>query len=120
MATISREGYMLVDTKGQGAARYMIKDVYKGTWEGFSNDEGEAIEMLDRLAAYGVNYFSAREALENGYEKGDTTLQRGYIKANEDPMKARVYIAGGSRKGQLYYLIHNPQSSQYCIRQYLI
>lgn len=119
MTNITRPGYVLIDTKGEGAARYMIKNTATGEWEFFSNNYNTAIEALDRLAEYGVNYLSLKEALNEGYKLADTTLQRGYVKTGEDPLKARIRWAGGKRKNQPYILLNNPHSSQYCIRQYL-
>ena len=77
------------------------------TW--FVEDEPGAAEQR-------VTY---REALQAGYLLGDTALQRGYVSRNADPGDAVVYVAGGSRHGQLYVLLNNPDSNRYCIRQYL-
>lgn len=60
-----------------------------------------------------------KEALDNGYELADRKHTRGYVSTKEDPMKARIQTAEGYRNGDLYVLLHNPNSTQYCIRQYL-
>ena len=67
----------------------------------------------------GAERMTYREALQAGYLLGDTALQRGYVSRNADPGDAVVYVAGGSRHGQLYVLLNNPDSNRYCIRQYL-
>lgn len=59
------------------------------------------------------------EALEAGYVPAGTALQRGYVSRLANPNEAEVRVAGGTRHGQLYVLLNNPQSNQYCIRQYL-
>lgn len=60
-----------------------------------------------------------KDALENGYEFADRKYTQGYVSAKEDPMNAYVWTADGYRKGELYVLIHNPNSTRFCIRQYL-
>lgn len=61
-----------------------------------------------------------RKALEAGYRKGRTALQCGYVSRRSDAMEAEVLTAGGNCKGEKYVLISNPNSTYYCIRQYLI
>ena len=45
--------------------------------------------------------------------------QRGYVsrRANIDDRPIRV--AGGARKGELYYTVASPISTQYCVRVYI-
>lgn len=61
-----------------------------------------------------------KQAIEQGYKTADTKYQRGYIsrKANIDDLP--VMTAGGNRKNQLYVLLPCWNSSQYCVRQYLV
>ena len=63
--------------------------------------------------------YTYQDAINQGYHAADTAYQRGYISRRADPMQQPIHIAGGSRKGQLYILLPNAQSTQYCIRQYL-
>lgn len=115
MNTISRPGYILIDTKGEGAARYMIKNAATGEWEFFSNSYKDAMEALDRLVEYGVPYFSVMEALDNGYTFADITIddnQKKVVDINQ------IFIAKGSRKGQLYYRM-KPAYANYVVRCYL-
>lgn len=65
---------------------------------------------------YGMTY---REAVQAGYVPCGTALQRGYVSRRANPNEQVVHVAGGTRHGQLYVLLNNPQSNQYCIRQYL-
>lgn len=59
------------------------------------------------------------EALKDGYTQNDLKYQRGYVSRKVDIRKQPVLIAGGSRKGQLYILLPNFDSTQYCFRAYL-
>lgn len=59
------------------------------------------------------------EAKAAGYRATNTSLQRGYVRVGLRDNDMPVRVAGGSRKGQLYVLMHNPQSTMYCIRQYI-
>lgn len=58
-------------------------------------------------------------AINAGYILADTTLQRGYVSVKQAAQDAPIHVAGGNRRGQLYVLLHNPSSTQYCYRQYL-
>lgn len=59
------------------------------------------------------------EAIDAGYTLADTTLQRGYVSIRQSAQDAPIHTAGGNRCGQLYVLLHNPNSTMYCYRQYL-
>lgn len=59
------------------------------------------------------------DAKAAGYRATSTALQRGYIRVGLRDIDMPVRIAGGNRKGQYYVLMHNPQSTMYCIRQYI-
>lgn len=60
------------------------------------------------------------EARKQGYICGDTTYTQGYISRRAfDIDKARIHVAGGSRKGQLFVLIPCYNSTRFCLRQYL-
>lgn len=59
------------------------------------------------------------DAVDAGYTLADVTYQRGYVSARQPSSSAPVHIAGGNRRGQLYVLLHNPNSTVYCYRQYL-
>lgn len=65
------------------------------------------------------------DAIASGYvaRVSNQVLQRGYIRKQDETHNffgsSKVFVASGSRKGQLYILVHNPTSSLYCIRQYL-
>lgn len=61
-----------------------------------------------------------KEALANGYTKGDTSLARGYISRKTKIDGIEVQTAQGRRKGQLYVELPNWDSTQYHIRQYLV
>lgn len=63
---------------------------------------------------------TVKELKAHGYVETDSTYQRGYIRRrgyDEDAQQVRT--AGGSRKGQYYYLAPAYQTSQYCIRRYM-
>lgn len=60
------------------------------------------------------------EALDMGYRMGDIKYQRGYVSRRVDVLEQPVKEAGGSRKGELYVLIPNRYSTNYCYRQYLV
>lgn len=60
------------------------------------------------------------EALSQGYVQGDTKLSRGYTSRKVDPATQPVLVASGSRHGDLYVELPNPDSTYYgTIRQYL-
>ena len=60
------------------------------------------------------------DALAQGYTPGDTTLSRGYTSRGVDTAAQPVLVAGGSRRGQAYVELPNPDSTMYgTIRQYL-
>lgn len=60
------------------------------------------------------------EAIAAGYTRGDAAYQRGYVSRKAMPDENRpVFVAGGRRKGQLYYLAPCADSTQYCYRIYL-
>lgn len=59
------------------------------------------------------------EALAAGYRRIDTKFQRGYISRRSDINSLPVRIAGGSRRGELYYLSPSWKSTVYCYRVYL-
>ncbi|MEG0578377.1 MAG: hypothetical protein RR490_00430 [Niameybacter sp.] len=56
-----------------------------------------------------------KQAIENGYTKGHTAYQRGYISRKTD-INTQTVLTG--RKG-LYVLIPAFNTTIYCIRQYL-
>ena len=60
------------------------------------------------------------EALNAGYRDGDVTFQRGYVSRRVSVLDQPVKEAGGNRKGQLYVLLPNYRSTNYCYRQYLV
>ncbi|MDO5835644.1 MAG: hypothetical protein Q4P17_03975 [Methanobacterium sp.] len=62
-----------------------------------------------------------KEAKKRGWTVTDTSLERGYVSVKDNPNDAPLMYAGdrGKRAGQFYILLHNPNSSQYAIRQYL-
>jgi len=67
------------------------------------------------------HFQNVHAAFAAGYTvTGDMALQRGYVSRKKDPLDGPVYAAGGSRKGQLFFLVPNRKSSQFCYRQYLI
>lgn len=60
------------------------------------------------------------EARKEGYVECDSSYQRGYVTRkprSEDDIP--VFVAGGKRKGQLYYCAPTRTSTQYCLRRYL-
>lgn len=62
---------------------------------------------------------SFKEAISNGYQMGSTSFQRGYISRKTNTNDQPVKVAGGNRRGELYILLPNYDSTKYCIRQYL-
>ena len=62
---------------------------------------------------------TAREALKKGYTAVETRLQHGYISRKTTLETAPVIKAGGRRKGQLYFLWPNFESTRYCYRVYI-
>lgn len=58
------------------------------------------------------------QATEAGYKLGDYRRQRGYVSRKPANDRA-VFVAGGNRAGELYYLAPCFDSSQYCWRVYL-
>lgn len=63
---------------------------------------------------------TVRDYLDNGYRVDDAAYQRGYVSRKADIHQSEVMIAGGSRKGQPYFLGPCFHSSQYCLRHYLV
>lgn len=64
---------------------------------------------------------TVKELKALGYTWGDTSWQRGYIKrTGYDEDEQTVHVAGGSRKGQYYYLAPAKDTSLYCVRQYMV
>lgn len=59
------------------------------------------------------------EALAAGYHRIDTKFQRGYVSRRSDINALPVHVAGGSRRGELYYLSPSWKSTTYCYRVYL-
>jgi len=59
------------------------------------------------------------EAIAAGYHVADTVTEAGYISRKMDVGAGDVYIAGGRRKGQLYALIPNWNSTRFYYRVYL-
>ena len=118
----------LVESKG-GAGLYAVSEGY---WEPTEKiwlrsrcgggDDYDPVSIRFRGSAppdgthYGMTY---REALQAGYVDADQTLQRGYVSRRANPDEAEVYVAGGTRHGELYVLRTNRRSNEYCIRQYL-
>lgn len=62
---------------------------------------------------------TVKEALANGYRKGESAYQRKYISRKTDIDSQEVKVAGGSRKGQLYYNAPCWTSTNYSYRVYL-
>ena len=60
------------------------------------------------------------EALNAGYKLGDVRLQLGYVSRRCDPGNQPVLKAGSYRRGELYVLLPNYNSTRYCYRQYLV
>ena len=47
------------------------------------------------------------------------TYQRGYVSRRANIDDRQIRVAGGTRKGELYYTISSPNSTQYCVRVYI-
>jgi hypothetical protein len=61
------------------------------------------------------------DALNAGYVVADVRWTQGYVSRRPPPVAERnVYVAGGDRKGQLYYMEPSYHSTQYCHRVYLV
>ena len=56
-----------------------------------------------------------------GYDVGGYSerYQRGYVSRRANRLDQRVYVAGGTRRGELYYLAPTYASTQYCVRVYI-
>lgn len=60
------------------------------------------------------------DAYAAGMREGRTMYQRGYVtRKHRDPEDIEVLEAGGYRRGELYYLAPNKNSTHYCYRVYL-
>ena len=59
------------------------------------------------------------DALSEGYEVVDCSLQRGYVSRKVTIKDCVIKVAGGKRKGQIYALVPSYRSTQYCRRFYL-
>ena len=57
-----------------------------------------------------------KEAKTKGYKDGRTAYQRGYVSRKINIDNQPVLESG---RGELYVLLPNWNSTQYCIRQYL-
>ena len=71
-----------------------------------------------------LEYPTLQAALIAGYRIGDRKLTQGYISRKTNGYRDRdgdiiVYVGKGRRKGQLYYLEPNMDSTAYCWRVYL-
>lgn len=78
-------------------------------------DKAMAIRIKNKTA-----YITAQDAFSDLYmPTGEVKLQNGYVSRRSDPLTSRVYIAGGNRQGQLFYLEPNYNSTRYCYRVYL-
>ena len=61
-----------------------------------------------------------KEAIANGYKIGDRKMQRGYVSRKiPNCTDIPVFVAGGRRKNEFYYLAPCWNSTRYCYRQYL-
>lgn len=64
--------------------------------------------------------YNLKQALLDGYEVCGAALQRGYVTRKPRKMEdIEVFKAGGKRKGKLYFLDCNYNSTNYCFRIYL-
>lgn len=57
------------------------------------------------------------DAINRGYANGRIAWQRGYVSRKINADNQTVHTSGS---GELYVLLPTWQSSQYCIRQYLV
>jgi hypothetical protein len=60
-----------------------------------------------------------KQARKLGYQPRDQKYERGYVSRKQDDDDAGIWVAGGKRRGELYYLCSAWQSTQYCVRQYI-
>ena len=74
-----------------------------------------------------VNYFEVdgvkyhpnfRNMLHLGFEVNDAEWTQGYVSRKADPLEALAFVAGGSRKGQIFVEMPCYFSTKYCFRQY--
>lgn len=74
------------------------------------------------MKAYQTIYETFSEAQKEGWELSvDSAYFKGYVKKRGfSLMAAPVFLAGGSRFGQLYVEVPNYTSKNYSVRQYLI
>ena len=64
---------------------------------------------------------SAAELQERGWRLADMSYERGYrSRRDKSPERGPVYMAGGQRRGELYYLEPCYTSSNYCMRVYMV
>lgn len=80
--------------------------------------------MLDivciRSMQYGVRAMSLEDARERGWKESDRALQRGYVSVYTTDNMTLIHKGKGKRKGQFYALVHNPKSTRFCFRVYLM
>ena len=62
----------------------------------------------------GVKYYpNLHNMRQIGFEINDKARTRGYVSAKAEPLEALAYVAGGSRKGQIFV-----EMPSYRVRQY--
>ncbi len=85
-------------------------------WQSF-----EGWKKVKQAENYKETPLTLKKALALGYTLAGSQRQRGYVsRKHTDHTNDELQVAGGSRKGQLYYLKPCHDSSQYCWRQYLV
>lgn len=62
---------------------------------------------------------TVREAHEQGYRDWDISYFRGYVSRKTNTDNQPVKVAGGRRKGQLYYEAPSFLSTKYALRVYI-
>lgn len=60
------------------------------------------------------------DAINKGYTISFYSWQRGYISRKSIDATRPVKVAGGRRRGMLYVVFPSFDSSQYCLRAYLV
>lgn len=80
--------------------------------------------MLDivyiRSMQNGKRAMTLKDARGRGWKESDRALQRGYVSVYAMDNVILIHKDKGKRRGQFYALVHNPNSTQFCFRVYLM
>lgn len=68
----------------------------------------------------GERAMTLADARDRGWKEHDRTLQKGYVSVYTTDRVTLIHKGKGKRKGQFYALVHNPNSTRFCYRVYLM